>query len=131
MMDPCAPAAWQQAHDSKLLRALNGRPDETPGRVSYTTVRSLTDRTVRPQGGTHPTSALRGARNILIQDVCPGRRTSHIGTAVDSVTLAAVMNAIRGTGRGRGARRRYRSWAPACVPTRTAQDWTRRRPTRW
>jgi hypothetical protein len=104
MMDPCAPASWQQGHGSKLLRALNGQPDETPGRVSYTTVRSLTDRTVRPQGGTHPTSALRGARNILIQDVCPGRRTSHIGTAVDSVTLAAIMNAIgrRGPGK-RGA----------------------------
>jgi hypothetical protein len=100
VMDPCAPANWQQGHGSKLLRALNGQPDETPGRVSYTTVRSLTDRTVRPQGGTHPTSALRGARNILIQDVCPGRRTSHIGTAVDSVTLAAIGR--RGPGK-RGA----------------------------
>jgi hypothetical protein len=98
---PCAPAIWQQGHGSRLLRALNGQPDETPGRVSYTTVRSLTDRTVRPQGGKHPTSALRGARNILIQDVCPGRRTSHIGTAVDSVTFAAFMNAVRRHGRGR------------------------------
>jgi hypothetical protein len=103
---PCAPANWQQTKGSNLLRALNSRPDETPGRVSYTTVRSLTDETVRPQGGKNPTSALDGASNILIQKVCPGRRTSHIGTAVDSVTFAAFVDAIahRGAGR-RGAAR--------------------------
>ena len=62
--------------------------------MSYTTVRSLTDETVQPQGGKHPTSSLEGARNILIQDVCPGRQTSHIGTAVDSVTFAAFADAV-------------------------------------
>jgi hypothetical protein len=60
----------------------------------YTTVRSLTDETVQPQGGRHPTSSLEGASNILIQSVCPGRTTSHIGTAVDSVTFAALVDAI-------------------------------------
>jgi triacylglycerol lipase len=91
---PCAPALWQQGRGSKLLRALNSQPDETPGPVSYTTVRSLTDETVQPQGGRHPTSALEGARNIVIQHVCPGRRTSHIGTAVDSVSFAAFVDAV-------------------------------------
>lgn len=97
--NPCAPANWQQAHGSKLLRALNSQPDETPGNVSYTTVRSLSDETVQPQGGKHPTSALDGASNILIQSVCPGRTTSHIGTAVDSVTFAAFMDAIAHAGK--------------------------------
>ena len=31
---PCAPANWQQAAGSNLLRALNAQPDETPGDVS-------------------------------------------------------------------------------------------------
>ena len=58
---PCPPADWQQGAGSHLLRALNSQPDETPGNVSYTTVRSLTDETVQPQGGKHPTSAPRRA----------------------------------------------------------------------
>ena len=91
---PCTPAGWQQMRHSNLLDAINAQPDETPGDVSYTTVRSITDETVQPQGGKHPTSALDGASNILIQDVCPGRQTTHIGTAVDSVTFAAFADAV-------------------------------------
>jgi hypothetical protein len=103
---PCPPAAWQQIAGSHLLRALNSQPSETPGNVSYTTVRSLTDQTVQPQSGKHPTSSLDGASNILIQSVCPGRTTSHIGTIVDSVTAAAFMDAIAHPGKGlRGAAR--------------------------
>ncbi len=103
---PCPPADWQQGKGSHLLRAINSQPDETPGNVSYTTVRSLTDETVQPQGGKHPTSALDGASNILIQNVCPGRTTSHIGTAVDSVAFAAFADAIAHNGkRKRGAAR--------------------------
>lgn len=90
----CTPASWQQAAGSHLLRALNSQPDESPGPAAWTTVRSLTDETVQPQGGRHPTSALRGATNILIQSVCPGRKTSHIGTALDSVTFAAFRDAL-------------------------------------
>jgi hypothetical protein len=98
---PCAPANWQQARGSNLLAALNAQPDETPGDVSYTTVRSLADETVQPQGGRRPTSALEGARNILIQRVCPGRRTTHIGTAVDSVSFEAFTDAIEHRGEGK------------------------------
>jgi hypothetical protein len=98
---PCAPANWQQGRHSNLLDAINAQPDETPGDVSYTTVRSLSDETVQPQGGKHPTSSLQGARNILIQDVCPGRTTTHIGTALDSVTFAASTVAIEHNGKGK------------------------------
>jgi hypothetical protein len=98
---PCAPANWQQLQGSNLLDAINSQPDETPGPVSYTTVRSLTDQTVQPQGGKHPTSALSGASNILIQDVCPGRQTTHIGTAVDSVSFDAFVDAIAHNGKGK------------------------------
>jgi hypothetical protein len=98
---PCPPALWQQARHSNLLDAINAQPDETPGDVSYTTVRSLTDETVQPQGGKRPTSALDGARNILIQDVCPGRQTTHIGTAVDSVTWEAFVDAVARKGKAK------------------------------
>ena len=67
--NPCTPAGWQQQKGSNLLNALNSQPDETPGNVSYTTVRSLTDETVQPQGGKHPTSALDGS----LQHPDPGR----------------------------------------------------------
>jgi hypothetical protein len=112
---PCAPANWQQIAGSHLLLAINSQPDETPGNVSYTTVRSLTDQTVQPQGGKHPTSALDGASNILIQGVCPGRTTSHIGTAVDSVTFAAFVDAVTHGGKGkRGAARVSRLPSDVC-----------------
>jgi hypothetical protein len=98
---PCPPADWQQIAGSRLLRAINSQPDETPGNVSYTTVRSLSDETVQPQGGKHPTSSLDGASNVLIQGVCPGRTTSHIGTIVDSVTFAAFVDAVAHGGKGK------------------------------
>ena len=94
----CIPAGWQQAVGSNFLKALNAQPDESPGPTAWTTVRSTTDETVQPQGGAHPTSALKGATNILIQSVCPGRTTSHIGTALDSVTFAAFRDALTHAG---------------------------------
>jgi triacylglycerol esterase/lipase EstA (alpha/beta hydrolase family) len=104
LQDGCPPAIWQQAAGSKLLRALNDGRDETPGRTAYTTIRSATDEVVQPQTGPSPTSVLAGAANILIQDVCPGRATSHIGTAVDSVTIAALADALSHRGPARVAR---------------------------
>jgi triacylglycerol lipase len=92
---PCIPAGWQQAAGSHFLKALNARRhDETPGPTAWTTVRSATDQTVRPTTGPHPTSALKGAANVLIQDVCPGREVTHIGTALDSVTFALADDAL-------------------------------------
>ena len=103
-VNPCPPAFFQQVRGSKLLRALKAQPDETPGRVSYTTVRSLTDEMVQPQGGRRPTSALEGASNVLIQDVCPGRSTTHIGTGLDSVTFAAFADALSHRGPAKASR---------------------------
>ena len=93
--DSCIPAAFQQLAGSRFQKALNRRGrDETPGPTAWTTVRSSTDETVRPTTGPHPASALRGATNVLIQDVCPGRQVTHIGTALDSVTFALFADAI-------------------------------------
>jgi hypothetical protein len=100
----CIPAGFQQSKGSNFLAALNAQPDETPGPTAWTTVRSTTDETVKPQTGRHPTSALRGASNIVIQKVCPGRTTSHFGTAVDSVTFAAIIDAMTHRGPANVAR---------------------------
>lgn len=104
--NPCPAAYWQQASGSKLLRQVNLFPDETPGRTSYTTVRTLTDQTVQPvkRRARASTSALQGASNLLIQDICPGRTTSHIGSAVDSVTFAAFEDAISHKGPAKRSR---------------------------
>jgi hypothetical protein len=91
----CTPAAFQQAAGSQFLKALNnGKRDETPGPTSWTTVRSSTDATVKPTTGPRPTSALKGASNVLIQSVCPARNVTHIGTALDSVTFALIDDAL-------------------------------------
>ena len=126
---PCPPADWQQGAGSKLLRALNSQPDETPGNVSYTTVRSLTDETVQPQSGKHPSSALRGASNIVIQSVCPGRTTSHIGTILDSVTFAAFVDAVAHGGKGKRGAARVSRFSPtsAATPMRPGSTRLRRR----
>jgi hypothetical protein len=104
LVEGCPPAIWQQAAGSSLMRALNSGRDETPGRTAYTTVRSATDEVVRPQRGRTATSALKGAANILIQNICPGRTTTHIGTAVDSVTIAALHDAVTHRGPARAPR---------------------------
>jgi triacylglycerol lipase len=100
----CPPAAWQQLASSHFLRALNDGRDETPGPTAWTTVRSANDTTATPATGPHPTSALKGATNILTQTVCPGRHTTHIGTAVDSVTIAAITDAVTHRGAARVSR---------------------------
>lgn len=95
----CTPASFQQEAGSKFLKALNqAKHDESPGPTSWTTVRSANDETVQPQTGAHPASSLKGATNVLIQRICPGRKVSHIGTALDSVTFALIVDAIRHAG---------------------------------
>lgn len=115
---PCPAAYWQQARVSRLLGQVNSFPDETPGRTSYTTVRTLSDQTVRPvkRRARGSTSALRGASNVLIQGICPGRTTSHIGSAVDSVTFAAFEDAITHRGPAKRSRLIRRAQAICAKP---------------
>ncbi len=114
----------QQAAGSNRLNALNrGGRDETPGPTSWTTVRTLVDEVVQPTGGPRPTSALAGARNLVIQRVCPGRATNHIGTAVDSVSYAVLRDAMTHRGPARASRINrsvcLRPYAPGLDPERT------------
>jgi triacylglycerol lipase len=85
----CPPAVWQMRHGSRFLAALNAG-DPTPGPVSHTSLRSLTDELVQPPA----TAVLPGASNVLIQDLCPGRPVHHGGMLHDAVAFAVLLDAL-------------------------------------
>ncbi len=94
---PCLPALWQQRFEgARFLAALN-REDETPGRVSYTSVYSLTDEIIQPVAPS-PVAAIEGASNVAVQDVCPGRYVGHVQSAADAAYYEVVMDALRHPG---------------------------------
>ena len=86
------PACWQMRPGSAFLTALNAG-DETPGEVSYTSVYTLFDEVV-PQVPPPPTSALEGARNVLVQDLCAGRPVDHVTMLGDAAVFALVVDAL-------------------------------------
>jgi len=103
----CTAAAWQQQAGAAFIRALNSRAETFP-RISYTEVYTHTDEVVQPAKGPHPSSALRGGRNVTnvaTQSICPTDVYEHltVGT-IDPVTYALVMDAITHRGPARPAR---------------------------
>lgn len=94
----CPPSIWQQLQGSNFLAALNAG-DETPGVIDYTSIFSLTDPIVNPQFP-ESTSALDGASNIYVQDVCPGRPVDHVQSAYDPVVFALALDAFSHRGPG-------------------------------
>ena len=90
----CPAALWQRLPTSALLAVLN-LGDETPGgSPDWTTLRTLNDTTATPADGPNPTSALEGASNLVIQDICPGRQVRHVEMAFDAVAYAALRDAM-------------------------------------
>ncbi|CAN5684640.1 alpha/beta fold hydrolase [soil metagenome] len=89
----CSPACWQMRTDARFIAALN-RSDETPGPVSYTTLSTSGDEFVRPQA----TSRLHGARNIVIDRICPGRHISHLALTTDGAVYRLVRDALTDPG---------------------------------
>ena len=92
-VNECPPALWQQVRNSRFLAALNAR-DETPGDISYTSVYSLTDEIIQPSEPV-AVAAIRGASNVAVQDICPGRYVGHAQSASDAVYFAVVLDALR------------------------------------
>jgi triacylglycerol esterase/lipase EstA (alpha/beta hydrolase family) len=89
----CFASCWQMAPKSHFLTVLN-RGDETPGDISYTSTYSDTDEVVTPQLP-QSTSTLSGARNIRVQQICPGRPTDHIAiSTADAVAFAIAVDAF-------------------------------------
>jgi triacylglycerol lipase len=85
----CSPACWQMRDDARFIAALN-HPDETPGPVSYTTIRTPRDEFVRPAAS----ARLQGARNISVERICPRRRIGHLALTTDGAVYRLVVRAL-------------------------------------
>jgi triacylglycerol lipase len=93
----CFESCWQMRPGSAFLTALNAG-DETPGDISYTSVFTTFDELVQPQLPTS-TSALDGAANIRVQDVCPARPADHVTlSTTDAVGFALALDAFTHAG---------------------------------
>jgi triacylglycerol esterase/lipase EstA (alpha/beta hydrolase family) len=90
-LDPslCARACRQMVPGSHFLRKLNEGRSAPPG-TSLVNIYSADDGVVTP-----PRSArLEGARNVLIQDVCPGARVAHTRLVSEPIALGLVVDAL-------------------------------------
>lgn len=84
---------WQLRTDANFIRALN-RDDESPGSADYTSIYSKTDEMLRPMA----TPRVEQGTNVLLQDLCPGRRVSHLSIVKDDVTYGLVVDALTNEG---------------------------------
>ncbi|NKY42408.1 esterase/lipase family protein [Nocardia cerradoensis] len=73
-------AAVQQAQGSPFIRELDAGSDTVPG-VRYTTVGSRVDEMIQPSGNIALTGP--GARNLVLQDLCPIDLTGHFHMVYD------------------------------------------------
>jgi triacylglycerol lipase len=95
----CATALYQMRSDSAFLAALN-RGRETVGGVDFTAIATADDTVFV----TPPEARLAGARNVLIQDLCPGHKVDHVGLAYDGPTYVIAMDALDHAGPAKPAR---------------------------
>ncbi len=85
----CTPACRQLVPGSALLKTLNSG-DETPAGPQWLSLWTSVDETVTP-----PDSArLAGATDVVLQDVCPGARTSHGDLPRDPRVQGIVLAAL-------------------------------------
>lgn len=90
---PCAAATRQITAGSAFIAALAAAP--VPGGPAFTSITSLNDTLITPQPDA---SRFRGATNIVLQDVCPGRQVSHFDILADAVAYELVIDAIEHDG---------------------------------
>lgn len=97
--DGCAPAVWQQRRGSRFLGALDDV--ELPPGPSYTSLTTLYDEVAYPQ----PESGrLPGARNIVLQDICPERPVDHFGIVYDNLSWELTLDALTHEGHAEPSR---------------------------
>ncbi|WP_183095101.1 esterase/lipase family protein [Nocardioides stalactiti] len=98
---PCAEAFQQFTPGSDLLEALARRP--LPRGVSYTAFATRYDEIVTPQPKASRIVA-RGARNYLLQDLCPLDLAEHLTIIAETPFFQLTFDALRHPGPGRSAR---------------------------
>ena len=84
---------WQLRTDASFIAALN-RGDESPGPADYTSIYSNTDELLRSA----VTPRVEQGTNVLLQDLCPGRRVSHLSIVRDDATYRLVVDALANEG---------------------------------
>jgi hypothetical protein len=85
----CPATSWQFRAGSNLNRAFQSGP--RPAGPSFTSVATAFDELVTPA----PAAArLDGARNVVVQDLCPGRPVEHFAIVGDAVAYALALDAI-------------------------------------
>lgn len=84
-------AVREQMEGSALLRDLNDGGDTVPG-VQYTTIGSRVDEMIQPTGNIALRDA--GARNVLLQDLCPSDLSGHFRMPYDPYVIDIVRSAL-------------------------------------
>ncbi|MBO0854278.1 MAG: lipase [Nocardia sp.] len=84
-------AAVQQAQGSPFMRDLNAGGDTVPG-VDYTTIGSRVDEMIQPATNMALTGP--GARNIVLQDLCPIDLTGHFHLVYDRFAQQLVLTVL-------------------------------------
>lgn len=94
----CVPAVWQQADESRFMKALNSRAETFAG-IDYTMAYTMLDEVVTPPPSSALTTGTGRRANIRIQDVCPADPYEHVmvGT-VSPAMYAVVMDALNHEG---------------------------------
>lgn len=110
----CKPAHRQMMMASNFLAALNAG-DELGLAEHTTSIFSLTDELVQPQLP-ESTSALPGAANIAVQDLCPGRPVDHVGLMRDGAVWILVLDALLHDGPADLARLNPLACVPLLIP---------------
>lgn len=89
--DLTSPAVVQQAADSPFIRQLNEGGDTVPG-VRYTTIISRVDEMIQP----YRSMELRGpgARNLVLQELCPVDLTGHFHSVYDPYVQQLLRNVL-------------------------------------
>ncbi len=89
----CTAALRQITKGSRFLAALHAAP--LPRGVSITSIASNDDTLITPQPAA---SHLPGARNLVLQNICPGRYVDHFGSLADSVAYDLFRDAATHSG---------------------------------
>lgn len=89
----CSPISWQMSMGSHVTNAATNAP--LPTSTDFTSIGTLQDEIVFPQ----PTvSHLEGARNVMVQDLCPARIVDHGFLLSDAVGYQLVLDALEHDG---------------------------------
>lgn len=85
-------ACNEQTVGSTFLTALNQGGDTVPS-VKYTVIETDQDEVITPYGNAFLTPA-RNVTNTLVQAICPGDNSEHLGIPYDPVAQRLVLNAL-------------------------------------